>query len=298
MVVDIYPIAKIFIVSFLLSYQLPCLSQPYIDILNIKGQKFRSSAYQNDSQQKQKINEMEGNLFIPLVMKKNDAIVTGGRFDIYDISNNRLTGSIYSILLQVGYISNPVNGNWNALFMLLPKIASSSNNKIFHNDMQLGGVVLITYKKTDRLKYKAGIYYNREFFGNFFIPLIGIDYRISNKVNLFGVMPSNLALEVKLSNKIYSGFSYSSITSSYRAVFENQKTYIRNGDRFWGHNQFKYFFIYSLYKKVTVFSEAGLTYGRKFELYNSNHRKIQNELYTKSYDGPFINAGLAYRVRL
>jgi hypothetical protein len=71
----------------------------------------------------------------------------------------------------------------------------------FKDNNQAGGAVLLTYKKHPDLKYKFGLFYNREFFGNFFVPLAGIDWKINNRLQLFGVLPGNLVLERKVSRR-------------------------------------------------------------------------------------------------
>ena len=80
----------------------------------------------------------------------------------------------------------------------------------------MGGVLLAGYTKNTNLKYKFGVYVNNEFFGVFVMPLAGIDWRINDRNNLFGILPGRLTFELKLNNNFYAGANFRAITNSYR----------------------------------------------------------------------------------
>ena len=89
-----------------------------------------------------------------------------------------------------------------------------------YGEYQFGGYAIANYKKNARLTYKMGVYINGDFFGLFVIPLLGIDWQINEKDNLFGVLPASLNYEHKLNNHFYTGavFAHSPIPITIRVT--------------------------------------------------------------------------------
>ena len=126
------------------------------------------------------------------------------------------------------------------------------------NDFQFGGAVLNVFKKNENLKYKLGLYYNSEFFGAFFMPLLGLDWNVNSRLNIFGVLPGSMNLEYKFSpNKFHAGINFRAITSSFRI---NDNPYLKIND-----NQLKLFVDYYVTKNNVISIEAGHTIFRKFK---------------------------------
>ena len=206
------------------------LSQPFVDLLNIRFQYFPPVSYSSKAA-KMDIREMTYGLTLPFQFKNKNAIITGIsydqlRFGYSDTSENK---NLYGVNLLVGYLHYLKVDKWKVLIMALPKLSS---DHLFHHakEYQQGGVVLFTYKRKANLAYRLGLYYNSEFFGHFFMPLLGLEWKPFERVYFYGVFPNNLNLEYKARNKLYLGLSYSNLTQSYR-IQEND-SYIRNGDRF------------------------------------------------------------------
>ncbi len=156
--------------------------------------------------------------------------------------------------------------------------------------MQIGGAVLNTYLKKENLKFKFGAYYNSEFFGPFFLPLLGIDWNVNPKLNVFGVLPAGMTIEYKASpKKFHTGIMFRTITNSYDMNFTT--SFVRIND-----NHLKLFFDFYL-PGNTVFSlEAGHSVLRKYKL----GQKINTgTVYTdnKIKDGYLFKAAFYLRLR-
>ena len=120
---------------------------------------------------------------------------------------------VYSVAFPVTYLKS-IGKKWT--MAVTPLIRwNSYRAKISKESLQAGGAFLLTYKKHHNISYKAGLCYNREFFGHFFMPLIGLDWRIDPKNNLFGVLPGNFTFEHKVTGKFYYGATFRAITNSY-----------------------------------------------------------------------------------
>ncbi len=193
---------------------------------------------------------------------------------------------------HVGYIPltwrHRWNSKWKTAFVFIPKVSSQLNNGFKRSDMQYGGAILTTRQKKETLKYKIGVYYNSEFFNHFVLPLIGIDWNINSKWNLFGVLPGSMNLEYKFRKSMHAGIMFRSITSSYRTFDYN---FIRVND-----NHLKLFLDFYLTKNQVISIEAGHTILRN---YRSGFRKSGEVDYYEMNvtDGYLFRISYALRLR-
>lgn len=207
-------------------------AQPFIDIGNYRYQHFPFVKYLG-KEGSMMMNQFTGNLNLPVPLKnKEDIFLTGGTYDHIRFKNSEgLTGDLYALNAQLGLLKSWRGSNWKTLFVILPRL-SADHLHFARGSYQLGGVVLFTYKKKDNLNYKVGMYCNKEFFGNFFMPLLGLEWKAGPRLNIFGVLPGNMNIEYRLYKKWFAGISYQSFTASYR--IQQTDLFVRNGDRFWG----------------------------------------------------------------
>jgi hypothetical protein len=147
-------------------------AQPYVDILSMKAQFFPANHTNGDISDSLSTRNYEASFLLPLEQKNKDVILVGGNFSSLDFD---YSGSppqekkLYGTLLAVGYEKQLKNEAWRMLVMALPRINSDFEPNT-SDDFQMGGLVLTTWKKSDSLKFHFGLYYNREFFGNYFMP--------------------------------------------------------------------------------------------------------------------------------
>jgi len=277
-------------------------SQPFVDLLNVKYQRFPDVPFSVDSQNKLKSNQTEATLFIPLEQKNKDIIMVGGDFTQLSFSTsgaNAAHANLFSTCMYLGYDRQLKNEKWRAMALAIPKY-NSDVFKIATEDFQMGGLFMMTYKKTATLKYHFGAYYNREFFGDYFIPLIGIDWRVNQRLNVFGDLPNTMNVEYKFGKAFYAGASMVSVISSYRINGSGTPgMYVREGDKNFGHDQVKLFVNAYLAEHMVIFAEAGQTFNRYYELYNKQMDAVSADpVYQRSRKGMFFNVGFAYRYRV
>ena len=163
-----------------------------------------------------------------------------------------------------------------------------------NDDWQYGGVLLSTWKKNQDLSFKFGLYYNKEFFGNYFIPLVGLDWKIDSKNNLFGVLPGSMTFEHKVTSRFYYGLAFRAFTNSYREepvdpLFVGYN-YLRIDDNPLGIYADTY-----LSKKIVLSAEAGYTILRRYR-YGYKTENIHTKTDYKC-DNFYFKASLAYRLR-
>jgi len=180
------------------------------------------------------------------------------------------------------------NARWKTAFVFIPRMSAEIDDRIKKNDFQYGGAILNSYKKNETLKFKFGLYYNSEFFNHFFMPLLGIDWNINSRWNLFGVLPGSMNLEYKINKLVHAGILFRSITNSYRYYDYN---FIRVND-----NHLKLFMDFYLTKTQVISIEAGHTILRKYKSGFRNEGKA--DYYEMNVtDGYLFKVGYAFRLR-
>jgi len=283
---------KKFILAPGLLIHLVLSAQPYLDIVKL------NYSYSPKQGLNEKTSPLQSNYFsadvtVPIELKKGgDAFLINPFF-----TNNQGTVSsedfhVQSAGLFVGFLKKDIFKSWNLLSSFIVRQNKQAEVDL-NGDWQYGGVILTTWKKNEDVYFKFGLYYNKEFFGNYFMALVGIDWKINEKTNLFGVLPGSMVLERKASQKFYYGFAFRALTNSYRLenFIDLSTRYLRVDD-----NQLGIFADTYLSKKIVFSAESGYTILRRYRYGAKN----QNFHFKKDYknDNFYFRAALAYRLRL
>lgn len=116
--------------------------------------------------------------------------------------------------LQIGWQRTKKNGN-KRLIMLIPSLKSDFKD-VDAQHYQMGGLVLFTKTINLKLKVNYGLYVNTDFFGPFFSPLLGIDYKMNSNWRIFGTLPSYLTLEKTVNDRWRTGLDARIGATTYR----------------------------------------------------------------------------------
>lgn len=290
---------KLFSVAFLFLVE-QTFAQPYADIATFGYQTF-SGDHVDSVQGKNKTDDYVLNLFYPKVFKNGttllfrvntETMVSNFSSDTLPAYSNRV--SALSLPVGVKFVSG--NKKWETILLGIPKIASDFKDGISSEDWQYGGVFLEQFVKSDHFKIKAGLYYNREAFGDFYVPLVGIDWKINNRIYLYGILPTNYRVEFNvLKDRLYMGLNLKSLTRSFRLSDANNADYVR-----YNEIQTKLFVDWFVVPKVIVFAEAGYSLGKNplQYIHNTDEMTAVSPVYTPMKPYPIISVGLAYRIRL
>jgi len=267
-------------------------SQPYLDIAKIvysysplKGLNEKTSPLQ--------ANFSSINLNIPIELKKGgDAIIINPFFENNEGEVSGIDFHVRSAGSLFGFLKRNIVENWNLLggFIIRQNKEAGEDLK---DDWQYGGVLLSTFVRDQYLSLKFGIYYNKEFFGSYFMPLAGIDWQINSKNNLFGVLPGSLMFEHKVNKRFFYGSAFRALTNSYRlqTTDPSGKSYLRVDD-----NQLGIFGDVYLTKKIVLTGETGYTILRRYRF--GFKKENVNEKTDFKNDNFYFRATLAYRLHL
>lgn len=288
---------KIIVASAFLLLSLKGISQPYVDIVNTSAQSLQSN-YKDALNSKNITTNYFLNLTVPLVLDSQNTFIirfygenlrTTIRNDFYTQTNN-----LYSAVLPIGLQHETKNKRWKFLGLIMPKLSSDFKASISSYDLQMGAYGLATYTINKKLKVKAGLFYNKEFFGNFFVPLFAIDWDATDRLKMYGVLPTTYRIEYAIvKQKLYAGLAFKSYTRSYRLSDANHD-YVKNAEL-----QAKAFVDVYFKKKFVLFAEFGRTinYSPLEYLYQTKTKSLNQPIYSKIQDAFFFNVGLAFRIR-
>src|SRR4030095_717666 len=187
-------------------------AQPYIDLLNCR---YTASPDLVSNENKTVLNYANLSLSLPLKFRNSDILLISPFAEKWtaEMESKQPKQSYYGLVLPMSYLKNFKGSNTS---LAITAIVRMNDEKIDnHGSLQVGGAALMFFKKKADLTWKFGLYVNGELFGLFIIPLAGIDWKIDDRSNLFGVLPANLTYERRMNNWIYSGFTFRTFTNSY-----------------------------------------------------------------------------------
>lgn len=252
-------------------------AQPYFDLGGVSS--FRSS-FNSGS-----VLHFHNAFFnVPIRSDSNVTIVSPAS-DLLQLKVNGTEQDLLSVRLTLAHIRK-LSRDRKLTFILYNR--TNNNGTLFRSgNYQTGAAFIYNKKVSDRLKYSFGLYYNREFFGHFFVPLIGLNYKASEKWQFFGLLPNNFYCNYKLSRFVHTGLTLSFITNSYRL---DNADYIRHQEI-----QFRGYLQAIVSKRHVFFLEAGRSVSRRFTS-GTGYFSRDSEFDVAVGDGPVIRAGYVYRI--
>lgn len=274
-------------------------AQPYVDVLNVRTIQSPDQGFIRRNNHKNSFEYFNASLTLPIRFKKTGgALIFSPYIENWQVNlpdRNKQPSLIVEreqffptgIGLPVTLLT-PIK---RSKFLLNTTMILRNNaEKIsLPGSFQAGGFVVMNYKINPKLTLKAGLYYNREAFGNFFMPIAGLEYKIDSSFQIWGALPGSLFLEKKLKKRWYAGLTFKAVNNSYQ-LFHGR--YIQFND-----NQLSLFSDLYFTKNLVLNLEAGHSLFRRIRLGNSE--KIKQYVYEeKINDNLLFRVSAIYRIRL
>jgi hypothetical protein len=249
----------------------------------------------NDGQPK-KFNHVRAQANLPIISKKDSSyFLFNPMWDQRWVQQTEASReyAVQGLITWFSYGRN-FGKNWTVQVSAIPRWTGEASLQ-FSEGFQMGGAVLVTRKIRPGLKYQFGAYYNKELFGHFFLPLLGIDWKINDQMNLFGVLPGYLTYEHRLGKKFSWGANFRTFTTSYRLEtngIANADDYLRVQD-----NQVGIYSDFYLAPKIVLNVEAGHTAMRRIATGIEGKGDKNTEHIVSERDNFYFRATLQYRLR-
>lgn len=272
------------IVAIIFLFSMKVSAQPFLDIAKLKYTSSPNTGLINQNKNNVKLRYFSVETNLPVQFKNNkDALIFSPFFETWSAQVNKNKWQrYYSVALPVSLSKTIPYTKWAVLLTGIVRMNDSSIGK--KTNLQVGGAFILSKKRNENLTWKLGLYINNELFGVFVMPLAGIDWRIDQRNNLFGVLPGNLTYEHKISDHFYWGANFRAITNSYR----NTAGYWRVDE-----NQLGLYLDTYFSKNLVLNIEAGHSLFRKIRTGIKHVVKYDADV----NDNLYVKAVFAYRVR-
>lgn len=206
-----------------------CSSQEYIDLFSINYGKSEEKTFENSSVNTS-ISTFQTNLIVPIVLNEKYTAITWVNFSSYslqlfpDSNNNHL----YSTILRAGLQINH-SEHWSGIYLFMPKVASDYIH-LSSEDIYLGGVALLKYKRNKNFGYSVGLYGSSEAYGISMTPIIGFYYHSPNeRFEMNFLLPNDADMNYSLTDKTKIGVDFQGHGNSYKLTTDNiRSNYVEN----------------------------------------------------------------------
>lgn len=121
---------------------------------------------------------------------------------------------VHGFILRTGLIQT-LEKDRTLQVLFAPRLMTDFNG-VDGDHLQMGGIVLYEKKYSDKLKIGYGALYNQEFFGPNLVPLINLDWKLSERWSITGLLPIYAKVKYKFSDRLDGGLSHFGLVTSYR----------------------------------------------------------------------------------
>lgn len=109
----------------------------------------------------------------------------------------------------------------NLVFAVSGRHYASVGTPISNLTLTPSAALLYSRRSNERFAWKTGVYVSREFFGFFWLPLLGLDWQAGKRLWMWGILPRQLVADYRLKPAWHLTLSYRGVTDSYRVDEKN-----------------------------------------------------------------------------
>ena len=265
-------------------------TQPYFELVGLHGTRFPESPFvENKRSEKVTINWLFSFINVPVQLNKRNLILFSPVYELREISDDRaIDESLKSFSLPLTYVYTLKDTSSTIIGSAIYKYAAGGNLGWTTQTDMVGGALLYTHKTKPTFTYKLGVYYNQEFFGDLWLPLIGYDWQISKRCRSWAILPRFLFFDYKLSSSFHTGFFYRGVQDSYLTRKDGSYLKIQEG-------QLRVYVDYYIPKTALAITfMAGHTTHRDYTLFNPAISSEEQDVSLE--ENVVFNLGLSYRI--
>jgi hypothetical protein len=242
--------------------------QGYIEGANISYEYLPMKVKSHHGDQKFIGNNFKAGTTIPVFITPNKSkyLLVGANFEAFDFSGTHPAfdvDRVYSVSPTLGF-STMIGKKFNLTALFMPALNSDFKD-VKSADIKFGAVVRGSWKVSDKLTWKAILGYREQFYGPQYIVLVGMDWKINNKWQLFGDIPHSATLNYSVNQKVNTGFNLFVQASTYSLSKQN---------RYFEYNTVNpgLFAEYYVSPAWAVRATAAYTLIRNMEIYNRDEK--------------------------
>jgi hypothetical protein len=213
---------KYFVILFICYLPTVLHAQSSIDLFTISGFYGSPAAYEKPLDGEATESGMLLNLKIPVVCNTkttwyNDFTYTqhSVKTDLDPEPSDMITSmKLHAFIFQTGIVRKIDEQNGFQL-LFVPRYTTDFQGSD-RKHWQLGAVGLYEHRFSQRLLMRFGVLYNGELFGPLLVPLIFIDWQLSNRWSITGLLPINLKVNYKITERFSTGINHFGFITTYQ----------------------------------------------------------------------------------
>ena len=248
-------------------------SQETLDVFTLSGRYGFPQSY--DSIYKSKANEYGAMaaLVAPIKMNEKSIWYNSLNYFFFHVGNDEDTPpeimnpiDLHGIILRTGLYQKFSKDRAIQIF-LAPRFMSDFKN-VNSDHFQMGALFLYEKKFREGLKMGFGVMYNQEFFGPNLVPLVNLDWQISDRWSIAGLFPIYGKVKYKVNGRFSTGWSHFGLITTYRLgdpAYEGDYMERKSIDE-------TLFARYQLYGNIFLEGRFGYALGRSYAQYEADQK--------------------------
>ncbi|GAA4301238.1 DUF6268 family outer membrane beta-barrel protein [Aestuariibaculum suncheonense] len=289
-------------------------AQETFDMLTIAGHFATPQPFEAESTYTGKTTERGTmvNLNVPIVLNEKQTWYNSVNYMQWNVNNdiemaNDIANpiNVYGLILRSGLIQKLSNGN-SIQLVFIPRLMTDFKN-INNKHFQFGGTFIYEKIYHQRLKIGYGVLYNQEVFGANVTPLLNLEWKISDRWSMSGLLPISSKIKYKVNKNLNLGIHHFGLVTSYRLGEEAyQNDYIERRSIDLG-----FFVRYKIVGGIHVEGRYGYSLGRSYKQYNQDDKidlalplvtigddRTQLNENSNFNNGAYANVRLVYAIKL
>ncbi|THD65869.1 hypothetical protein E7Z59_14915 [Robertkochia marina] len=289
-------------------------AQETLDILSISGHFGTPQPFEAGSVYTGKTTErgVMVNLNVPIVLNEKQIWYNSVNYMQWNVNNDiEMTDEIanpiqvYGLILRTGLIQKLSNGNAIQV-VFMPRLMTDLNN-IDHKHFQIGGTFIYEKIVHQRLKIGYGVLYNQEVSGPNVTPLLNLEWKISDRWSVSGLLPISSKVKYNVNERLNLGLHHFGLLTTYRLGEEAyQNDYIERRSIDLG-----LFVRYKLVGGIHIEGRYGYSFGRSYGQYREDDKfdlalplvtigddRTQVNKNADFKNGAYVNVRLVYAIKL
>lgn len=156
------------------------------------------------------VSDFEFSFTYPHKLQSGNFLLMGINTVQYDVNNpDYKRVSLSNNMLRLGYILDQEKSK--TMFLALPKLNGGNGDY----SLQYGGLIHYHRKVNDNFSWTAGAMYNTDLFGNFILPMLGIKWKLSERLWIYGDLPVYMHILYSVGDKSNVGLQFRGLISSH-----------------------------------------------------------------------------------
>jgi len=121
--------------------------------------------------------------------------------------------NVHGIILRTGILQELKNGGIVSL-LIAPRLMSDFQN-LDENSLQLGALVSYQNELNENLNLGFGAMYNQEFFGPYLVPVFLLNWQVSERWYIEGMIPVTAKVHYRVNEGLDVGFNHFGLMTTY-----------------------------------------------------------------------------------